>query len=89
MQLAEQHGPVSWDVLQAYLELVLPIPAAKASLSRDPTRALTHSADGEADGGESSANSPLDAVRVSHHPLRLYLCQNMNHKCPTCPCKSG
>ena len=75
VQLAERHGPVSWDVLQAYLEFVLPVPAAKTSLCRDPIREAPHSANGGTNGLGTSANISVDAVRVSHHPLGLHLSQ--------------
>ena len=71
-QLAEQHGSESWDVLKAYLDTVLPMPAARASLCSSPAADVAHSsANGESNGVKPAAEVSMEAVRVSHHMLRL------------------
>ncbi len=66
-QLAEQHGSESWDVLKAYLDSVLPMPAARFSVCRNPATDLSHSsAKGQSNGVRSAAEVSEEAVRVSH-----------------------
>lgn len=66
MNLAEQHGSESWDVLQACLEAVLPLPAAEATLCRDTVSHVSHTAViGQSNGVSPPAEVSVEVVRVS------------------------
>lgn len=65
MQLAEQHGSESWDVLKAYLDFVLPMPAAQATLCTHPLTAMAHNGDaGQTNGVRVPAEVSVESVRV-------------------------
>lgn len=70
-ELAQQHGMGSWEVLQAYLNSVLPVPSAEpVSGTHSDTKLSQDAADGvehKTNGVSSPANASLEAVRVSHH----------------------
>ena len=75
--LAQQHGLGSWEVLQAYLNLVLPVPSAEpASGTHSDDQLSQHAADGvehKTNGVSSPAKASFEAARVSHHSRLLCL----------------
>ncbi len=75
-ELAQQHGSGSWEVLQAYLNLVLPLPSAEPDSGTHLDNELSqHAADGvehKTNGVSSPASTSFEAVRVS--PLLRLLC---------------
>ena len=73
-QLAEQHGSESWDVLKAYLDSVLPMPASRTSLCRGSAADTPHSsANGQSNGVKATGKVSVEAVRVSQQVLWLLL----------------
>ena len=74
-ELAQQHGSGSWEVLQAYLNLVLPLPSAEPDSGTHLDNELSLAADGvehKTNGVSSPASTSFEAVRVS--PLLRLLC---------------
>ena len=66
-QLAEQHGSESWDVLKAYLDFVLPMPAAQATSCTAPDIDVAHNGNaGQVNGTNSVAEVSVESVRVRH-----------------------
>lgn len=72
-QLAEQHGSESWDVLKAYMDSVLPMPATRTSVCKGSAADTSDtSANGQSNGVKAAAKVSLEAVRVSQRVLDLF-----------------